>query len=81
MFIVKTSSAKMPRSVKSQYRKVALIELEEGFTDCAMISTRARGVKRIVREWGPCHVGKTKKSAYQIALGEAQLMCDMMQVS
>lgn len=70
-YIVKTSSAKMPASVKAQYRNVAIIEVDDNITDVSMISERAKGVKRIVRHYGPLHVGKTDRCAYRVALAEA----------
>lgn len=73
-FIVKTACAKMPGSCKGTYRRVAVIELMPGFTDCAMISERARGVVRIVELWDKVNVGTTHRCAYYRALAEANLL-------
>jgi hypothetical protein len=44
-YIIMTASAKMPSSCKGTYRRVAVVELEPGFTGVPkMISARARGV-------------------------------------
>ena len=67
-YIVKTSSAKMPNSVKGQYRHVAILEIEDGFDDVSMISERAKGVRRIVTHYGPHHVGRTDRCAFRVAL-------------
>lgn len=75
-FIVKTSSAKMPRSCWGRYAHVAVIEVESGVDSVSMISERARGVVRIVERWDSVHVGKTSKCAYQVALAEAEALAD-----
>jgi hypothetical protein len=78
-WIVMTSSAKMPSSVKSAYRNVALVRLTEEYRLAglrpSMISTRARGVME-VRPIGKFFVGKTQRAAYQIALAGAQEIAD-----
>jgi hypothetical protein len=78
-WIVMTSSAKMPSSVKSAYRNVALVRLTEEYRLAglrpSMISTRARGVVE-VRHLGKHFVGRTPRGAYQIALAGAQEIAD-----
>lgn len=70
-FIVMTSSAKMPGSVKSHYRNVAVVETDqEG--EPKMISTHARHCVRVVKHYGPRFVGKTDRCAYNTALDDAQ---------
>jgi hypothetical protein len=60
----------------SGYIKVAVVEVEAGFEgEPKMISERAKGVVRIVEEWGPCNLGKTEKSEGRIALAEATALC------
>lgn len=71
MFQVMTSTAKMPTSCWGRYRNVAIVETVDN-TYPSMISERARGVIRIVKHYGPHHVGATDRSAYQRALKEAQ---------
>jgi len=62
-FIVMTSSAKMPRSVRVPYVHVAVVETD-GETAPKMLSRRARGVKGIVwRSDGPQHVGGERSAA------------------
>lgn len=79
MYIVMTSSAKMPSSCGGRYRNVAVVELEDGFVGIpTMISTHARGVKRVVRHYGPQSVGKTDRCAYARAFKAAQALADEM---
>jgi hypothetical protein len=69
-YIVMSSASKMPNSCWGSYRHVAIV-LTDGATRPAMISTRARGVRKIVHETAPQHVGSTDRCAYQIALAAA----------
>lgn len=71
-YIVLSSAAKMPSSCKGQYKRVALVELDGSNVRPAMISERARGVKRIVQTWERLSVGKTDRCAYRVALAEAE---------
>jgi len=79
-YIVLTSSAAMPASVKSPYRHVAvlLIETDELPPDgrVRMISTHARGVKKIVAKWERCNVGKTERCCYRVCLAKARKMAE-----
>lgn len=71
-FIIMSSSAKVAGKARQfgRYRHVAVVEIEPGATP-AMISERARGVRRIVWDSGAVSVGKTAKSAYARAQREA----------
>lgn len=71
-FIVQTACAQMPGNCWGQYRRIGVLEVEEGVERVAMISERARGVLQVVRTWEACHVGKTARSAYHRALAEAE---------
>lgn len=74
-YIVMTACAKVPTSWKWQHkrRKVAVVELEEGFEGLPkMISERARGVRQIVRLWDRLHVGSTERSEYYQYLAKAE---------
>ena len=73
-YLVKTSCAKMPGSVRAPYRHTAVLEVEPDVESVAMISNRARGVVRIVREWGPSFLGLTSRSAAQRDLAEARIL-------
>lgn len=76
-YIVMTSTAKMPTNCWGDYRHVAVVELEPGFTKRpSMISERARGVARIVIHYGPQNVGTTARCAYQKTLKRAQEYTD-----
>ncbi len=59
------------------YRRYAVVELEPGFIGWPhQISTRAKGVARIVALWENCCVGSTRYCASNIAAVEAQDLCD-----
>lgn len=74
-YIIMTRTEKMPANCWGTYRKIAVVELEEGFDgEPAMISERSRGVKRIVEEWRKLNVGCTPRSAYKRALAEAEAL-------
>jgi hypothetical protein len=74
-WIVMTSKACMPASVRSPYRNVAIVKLTPEYAAAdkrpAMISTRARGVA-VLKHRGHHFVGRTDRCAYRIALAEAE---------
>lgn len=70
-YIVQTAAACMPNSCWGTYRRVALLEVKDGVESVAMISSRARGVVRVVQTWERLNVGKTERCAYERALTEA----------
>ncbi len=71
--IVMTAAAKMPRNCWGTYRRVAVVRLAAGFAGTPkMISERAHGVAEVVATWERCHVGKTHRCVYEVALTEAQ---------
>lgn len=76
-YIVKHSSARMPSTCKGRYRRVAVVEVEPGAVP-AMISTRARGVRRIVQTRERCNVGTSDRCAYQRAEEEAYRLADQL---
>ena len=81
MWIVMTSSAKMPSSCWGKYYNVALVHINQEYTAKGlrpkMISDRARGVSKLstmrsaVIEMGRHHVGTTYRCAYNRAMTEA----------
>jgi hypothetical protein len=71
-FIVQTAAASMPQSCWGTYRRVAVLEVEDGVQKVAMISRRARGVVRIVHLADKLSVGKTARCAYEKALAWAK---------
>ena len=75
MWIVMTSSAKMPVSVKHPYVNVALVKLNQHYTARnlrpKMISERARGVLQ-VRHLGHHPTGKTEKCGFRRAKADAE---------
>lgn len=77
VFSVMTAAAAMPRSCWGTYRRVAVVEHLPGVVP-AMISERARGVVRVVETWEKCNVGKTERSAYAVALREAEALRDQL---
>ena len=55
-FIVQSASASMPSSVKSPYRRVAVLEVNDDLEGPAsMISTHSRDVIKVVETWERCH--------------------------
>lgn len=71
-YIVQTAAACMPSSCRfGRYRRVAVMEVQDGVTEVAMISPRARGVVRVVATWERRNVGSTAQCAYERALVEA----------
>lgn len=63
----------MPSSCWGRYINVAVIETD-GRERVAMISPRARGVRRIVSYEGKLHDGKTSRSASGRALAKARAL-------
>lgn len=74
-FVLKISSAKMPNSCYGIYKRIGLLEVEDG-TIPTMISVQAKAVKRIVKTWERLHCGKTEKSEFYRVLKEAQALCE-----
>jgi hypothetical protein len=71
-YIVQTAAAPMPSSCWGVYRRVAVLEVEAGVTRASMISTHARGVRRVVQTWERLNVGHTARCAYARALAAAE---------
>lgn len=76
-YVVKDSAARMPGSCWGKYRRVAVMEVEPG-TVPAMISARARGVRRIVQTWDRMNVGQTDRCAFKRAVAEAGRLAAQM---
>lgn len=74
-FVVLTSSAHMPNSVRSAYRNVAVIETD-GINMPRRINKRDKAVVRIVALWERQHMGRNPRgnTAYEVALREAFAM-------
>jgi hypothetical protein len=75
-YIVQTAAAPMPSSCWGTYRRVAVLEVEPGVEHVSMISTRARGVRCVVRTWEAQNVGTTARCAYERAIASAELLAD-----
>lgn len=76
MYIVKTASELVCGTARfGRYLRVAVIQLAPGYSDCAVISDRARGVVRVVKEWRRLIVGSTSDSPSALALAEAEALC------
>ena len=75
MWIVMSSSAKMPRTCRGNYRNVAIVHIDQEYTSHGyrpkMISARARGVLQ-VRHLGRHNVGRTERCAFRRALIAAE---------
>ena len=75
-FVVMQAAACMPNSCWGRYRKVAVVEIEDGFKGKPkMISRRAKGVARVVALWDKQSVGKTARCAFRQALAAAEALC------
>lgn len=63
-YVVKTAAACMPGSCWGVYRRVAVLEVEDGLSaeDIKMISPRARGVCRVVETWERRSVGRLART-------------------
>lgn len=80
-FAVMTSAAQTKGLARKfgRYKNVAVVEVEDGHEMPRMISTRSRGLVRIVKHWGSCNVGKAGgNSQYAIALREAQELVEQL---
>lgn len=75
-FIVMTAGCKMPSSCWGRYGRVAVCEVKTGITP-KMISERALGMVRIVSLQDTLYMAGSR-SAYQIALREAQALADKL---
>ncbi len=76
-FIVLDSAASMPGSCWGKYRRVAVVELSDPAVRPKTISSRAKGVERLVKTWEACNVGKyapVGKCAFSRAVKEAEAL-------
>ena len=60
------------------YKRIAILEVEDGVTEVSMISERARGVIRIVEQWNGLNVGKTDNCAFAKGMEEAEEMLETL---
>lgn len=67
-FVLIDSSARS-KGKWGEYRRLALLEVEDGYIP-KMISTRPKGVIRVVRDWGRLHA-RGVNTEYSRALTEA----------
>jgi len=79
--VVMTSSASMPSSCKGRYRNVRCVEISHwdlnvNGWDWRPASIRAKGVVRVLRDYGARSEGKTDRCAYRVTLKSAQEWCD-----
>lgn len=71
-YLIMSAAARMPSSCWGTYRRIAVVELAPGFEGRPkMISTRARGIVRVVQSWERLNCGKTDRDAYGYAMREA----------
>jgi hypothetical protein len=71
-YIVQTACAQMPNSCWGNYRRVAVLRVDEPWTTVAMISDRAYGCREVVATWERCNVGRRAiRCAYTRAVAEA----------
>jgi hypothetical protein len=78
MYVVMTSTAKMPASVRAPYRRVAVVQLTPDYAAAnrlpKMISERARGVVRVIDFGKFPAAGSTPRSGLVSALQRAEEM-------
>ena len=75
-FVVMTARAKATETASKygyNYRNVAVVETDQRGLP-KMMSDRAKHFVRFVKRWDSCSVGKTERSAYRIALAEAEAL-------
>ena len=78
MFIVMHKSAKMPSSCKGIYRRIGVVEISDDFNgEPSMISSRAKGIRRIIRTWEKLHAGTMGgNTAFDRAMREAKVLVE-----
>lgn len=79
-FVVMTGRTKASSTARNygyNYRNVAVVETD-GAGMPKMISDHAKHLVRVVRLWEGCSVGKTERSAYRIAMTEAEAMATQL---
>lgn len=77
-FVVMDSAARMPSKCWGRYRRVAVVEIERGAVP-KMISSRARGVVRIVKTWERCHA-QGMETAFSRAMEDAQMLAAILTI-
>lgn len=76
-FIVQSASAKMPSSCKGKYRRIGILLVDDLHTNgVKMISSRAKGVIKVIATWEKLNCGTTSRCAFSRAMDEAESMCD-----
>lgn len=76
-YVVMTAAAHVAGQARTYgtYRRVAVVEVTAGFAGRpAMISERAKGVARIVQDYGACNVGTTERCEYARRLADAEAL-------
>ncbi len=72
-YIVQHASAHMPNFIgRSNYRRVAVLEVDVDREGVSMISERARGCHLIGETWERLYDGKTDRCAFAVALAAAE---------
>lgn len=76
-FVVMTAST-TPLGGWGEYRKVAIVRVEEGYGagDVIRIDERLKAVAKVVEVWDKCHVGITEESCYSRTLHNASLRAE-----
>ena len=79
-FIVKTAAYAAPASRKWQHprRRVAVLEVLPEGPEPKMISSRARGVVRVVRVWEDLYAGPSDHCQYAVALRLARELAERL---
>lgn len=77
-YVVKVSSAKMPSRCWGRYKRVAVMEMEDGAPFPKMISDHTTGCIRVVRTWEKCFAGKSDRCAAGRAFAAANELAEQM---
>jgi hypothetical protein len=73
--MILTATTSMPLNCWGRYRRLAVVEVEAGFSGVpSMISPRARGVVRVVKTWEKLHYGRTDRDAFSRARRDAEAL-------
>lgn len=75
-YIVMTSQASMPNSCWGKYGNVAILRIEKGGVEPAII--RDTKTAKVVWHSGPQNMGTTERCAFMRALAEAEEECDRL---
>jgi len=79
-FIIQTATASMPSHVRGAYKRIAVLEVDDGLVKVSSISQHAKGLVRIVKVWDRVHAGSSQgpNTNYGRAMNAATAMRDAL---